>query len=86
MNSSWLTTPIALITTIQPILVIWVVAISFFVAVAGVAVISKGRSWPQIVGLWLLTFVAVSVIGMLSATYIFDVRVVEFEAVSASAE
>lgn len=84
MNSSWLTTPIALITTVQPVLVIWVLAISFFVAVAGVAVVSKGRSWPQIAGMWLFAYVVVTVVGILSATFIFDVQVVEFEAVSAS--
>ena len=82
MKSSWLTTPVALITTFQPVLVLWVLAISFFVALAGVAVVSKGRSWSQIFGLFAVAYMVCSLIGMVSAGFIFNVQVVEFEAIS----
>jgi hypothetical protein len=82
VNSSWLTTPIALVTTFQPVLVIWILAISFFVALAGVAVVSKGRSWGQILALFAVAYFVCSIVGVVSATFIFDIHVVEFEAIS----
>ncbi len=85
MNSSWLTTPVALITEFQPVLVLWILAISFFVALAGVAVVSKGRPWGQIAGLFVVAYIVVSLLGVATATYLFDVQVVKFEVISSAA-
>ncbi|QDG54598.1 hypothetical protein FIV42_28785 [Persicimonas caeni] len=80
MNSSSFE-PYTIITTVQPLLMLWVLAISFFTTLAVVAVLSKGRSWYELACFFLLIFVATTVLGLTGAHFVmgvkwFDVQVI----------
>lgn len=74
--------PYTIITTVQPLLVIWVLAISFFVTLAAVAVISKGRSWYELACIFLLAFVVISLVGLFGTHLVLGIRLVDLEVIS----
>jgi len=69
----------------QPFLVAWVMSIAFFLTLAVVAVISKGRHWYELACLFLLAFLIFCAIGIVGAQVFFDVKMLDFEFISLSA-
>lgn len=76
------TKPVALITTFQPYLMAWLLAISFFLTLTFVAVISKGRNWKELLAAFLLGYVVLILASIISTNFIADIQVVAFEVVS----
>ena len=74
--------PVAIITTLQPILVLWLMAISFFVTLAVVAIVSKGRKWYELTCIFLLSFLLSFGLGLTLSTWILDISVVQVEMIS----
>lgn len=74
--------PVAVITTLQPVLVVWLLAISFFVSLAVVAVFSKGRRWYELASLFFVVFLLVSALGVGVSGWMLDVTVFEIEVIS----
>jgi len=73
--------PIAFITTLQPYLLGWVLAISFFLTMAFVAIISKNRTWKEI-ALWFAgSWVVITVIVMLCTSMVLNIHVMDLEVV-----
>lgn len=77
----WIMYPVAFVTTVQPYLLGWVLAIAFFITLAVVAALSRGRSWRQIVSWFVLVFLGVGVVATLAVTYVVDIHVIEVEVV-----
>ncbi len=73
--------PMAFITTIQPYLFGWVLAISFFITLAAVALLSRGKELKQIALLSVGCFVVVSVIVTLCTSMVLEIHVMEVEMV-----
>ncbi len=76
--------PVAVVTTVQPYLLLWVVGITFFVTVTLVAVISRGRSWQQLVVIFFGAFTLLAVTSVISTRYVIDVHVVDIEVIGSS--
>lgn len=66
----------------QPFLVGWVMSIAFFLTLAVVAVVSKGRRWYELACLFLLAFLVFCAIAIVGAQVFFDVKMLEFEVIS----
>jgi hypothetical protein len=81
--TSLLTDPIAVVARVQPLLVLWLLAISFFATLSGVAIVSKGRSWYELACLFLLGYVVCSVVTLAGAHLLFEVTVVSWEIIAA---
>lgn len=75
--------PVAVVTTIQPYLLAWVVAITFFVSLTLVAVISRGRSLKQFVGIFVVCFFVLLTATTLSTRWVVDIHVVDVEFIRA---
>jgi hypothetical protein len=73
--------PMAFITTIQPYLFAWVMAISFFITLAVVALLSRRKTWKQTAALSVGCFVVISVIVALCTSMLLDIHVMEVEMV-----
>ena len=71
--------PVAFVTTVQPYLLAWVLAISFFVTMALVALMSKGKTWKQIAWMSVLSYGVVSIVTLLATTYFLDIQVIDLE-------
>jgi hypothetical protein len=78
--------PVAVIATVQPMLLMWLVAIGFFVTVAVVAWLSRGRSWAQLFNLFIAIFVATSLSCVGAVQWLTSIDVVQIEIVSVSTE
>jgi hypothetical protein len=74
--------PYTIITTVQPLLLVWVLAISFFTTLAVVAIISKGRTWYELACFFLLIFVATSIFGLFGAHVIMGVEWFDMQIIS----
>lgn len=74
--------PVTVVTTIQPLLVLWVVAIAFFVTLAFVAVISRGRSWYELGCIFFLLFLATSAFGLFGTHLVLGVDLIALEVIS----
>lgn len=80
---SWMK-PVAVVTTVQPYLLLWVVGITFFVTVTLVAVISRGRSWKELVVIFFSAFFILTITSLISTRYAIDVHVVDIEVIGSS--
>lgn len=76
---------LTIITTLQPFLVAWVMSIAFFLTLAVVAVLSKGRRWYELACLFLLSFLLFSSLGIVGAHLLLDIRVLDFEFIALNA-
>lgn len=74
--------PVTVVTTLQPMLLAWLAAIAFFVTLAIVAILSRGRQWYELACLFLILFVGFASTNIFVANWVLDVRVVEFNAIS----
>ncbi len=74
--------PVAIITTLQPVLVAWLTAISFFVTLAAVAMLSKGRKWYELACMFAVCFVLTASIGLGIGHWVLEVTLLEVEVVS----
>ncbi|MFB6263163.1 MAG: hypothetical protein ABEL76_05980 [Bradymonadaceae bacterium] len=74
-----LSDPIAVVTTLQPILVFWVAGINFFVTLALVALFSRGRRWHELLSMFVVGFVVLTALGIVGTEYLLDLSVVQFE-------
>ena len=81
MNTGELMRPAAVILEMSPLLVIWVLAISFFVTVAATAIVSRGRRWYELGCIFLLGFLLLSSVAMAAAHYLFDTTIVTVEVI-----
>lgn len=77
------TKPIALITTVQPYLLVWVLGITFFVTLTMVAIISRGRSWRQLITIFCVSFILLSLASIISTRFTADVQVIDVEIIVA---
>lgn len=76
--------PVAIITTMQPLLVVWLLAISFFVTLAVVAMLSRGRKWFELACMFLVCFVFLSAVGVGVSYWLLEVSVFQVEVISAA--
>lgn len=76
--------PVAIITTMQPLLVVWLLAISFFVTLAVVAMLSRGRKWFELACMFLVCFVVLSAVGVGVSYWLLEVAVLQVEVISAT--
>ena len=74
--------PLAIVTTMQPVLVVWLSAISFFVTLALVAILSKGRRWYELACMFFVGFVVLSATGLAVSNWVLEVTVFEVEVIS----
>lgn len=74
--------PVAVITTLQPVLVAWLLAISFFVTLAVVAVVSKGRRWYELACMFFVVFLLLAGVGLAATNWLLEVTVFEVEVIS----
>ncbi len=81
MNSSSFE-PYTIITTVQPLLIVWVLAISFFTTMAVVAIVSKGRSWYELACFFLLVFVFTTAMGLTGAHFVMGVKWFDVQVIS----
>lgn len=75
--------PVAIITTMQPLLVVWLLAISFFVTLAVVAMLSRGRKWFELACMFMVCFVVLSAVGVGVSYWLLEVTVFQVEVISA---
>lgn len=72
---------VVLITTVQPELIGWVAAISFFMSVAFTAVISPNRQWFELVVIFGICFlVCLGLVGVF-VQWIAGIPLIEVEAI-----
>lgn len=76
--------PIAFITTIQPWLAAWVLSISFFLTMLFVALMSRGRTFKQVVALALVGYAAMTIVVGLGTSFFMGLKMVTVEVVSVS--
>lgn len=76
--------PVALVTTVQPYLLLWVLAITFFVCLTLIAVVSKGRTWKQLLGIFALCYVVLAITTVISTRFVVDIQVVDVEVISSA--
>ena len=74
--------PVVFVTTLQPVLVFWLAAITFFVALAVVAVFSAGRRWYELAALFLVAYLTLFSITSVVATWATQIKVVDVEVIS----
>ena len=74
--------PVVFITTIQPLLVGWVLAIAFFVTLALVAMVSRDRRWYELTCLFITAFVLLAAVSLAITGIFVDVRVVDLEIIT----
>jgi hypothetical protein len=74
--------PLTIITTIQPVLVLWIVAIAFFVTLAIIAILSKGRRWYELACLFFLCFMVICAAGLFGTHLVLDIQLLELEVIS----
>lgn len=74
---------VVFITSVQPELLIWIGAISFFVSLAATAVVSPGRQWFELVVIFGLCFGFNVLIVGAGVHLVTDVDVIAVEAVHA---
>ncbi len=71
---------VVVITTVYPELLAWVAAISGFVSLAATAVISPNRRWFELLVIYLLFFVANTLLVGFIVQLVTDVSLVTLEA------
>lgn len=76
------TQPLAIITTVQPFLLFWTMAIAFFLTLTLVAVISKGRTWKEIGAIFALSYLVVVLLTLFTSEVIVGVDILRFESVT----
>lgn len=73
--------PMAFITTVQPYLFAWALAISFFLTITVVALLSRDKSWKQIAALAIGGYFVMTVIVTLCTSVFLDLQVMQVEMV-----
>lgn len=73
--------PVAFVTTVQPYLFAWVLAISFFLSLTFVALVSRTRDWKQVLLTFAGTYAVMTVIVTLCTSVFLDIRVMDVEVV-----
>ncbi len=74
--------PVAVITTVQPILLMWVLAIAFFVTMTLVALFSKNRTWKEILIMFIVGYFGVVLVTLVSSELVVGVDVLQVELIS----
>lgn len=74
--------PVTIVTTVQFFLIGWVMSIAFFVSMALVAIVSKGRRWYEILGMFAVGFLLLSLVGVVGTQWIFGVHMIEVDFIS----
>ena len=76
--NKWLQ-PVVFIWTVQPYLLVWLIAISFFVALTVVALLAKGKTWGQLILMLLSGWAVISLGSLLMTQLVFDLQVLSLE-------
>jgi hypothetical protein len=71
--------PVVFITTVQPFLVLWVSGVCFFVTLAAVAILSRGRHWYELACLFLLFFLLTTTVGLWGTSKVMDLKLFDLE-------
>lgn len=74
--------PVAFITTVQPWIAAWVLAISFFLTLLVVALVSRGRTARQVATMFALGYVATVIVVALTTSALLGFQAVQLEVVS----
>lgn len=69
------------IASIQPFLVLWVAAITFFLAMAATAMLSVDRPWHELVVIFQLSYIIFFFIAFFSAQWLADVEIIQIETI-----
>lgn len=72
---------LVVITTIQPLLLLWLGAISFFISLAVTAMLSRGRRWFELVVIFALAFAVFVILGGVFFQWILGVQIFQLEAI-----
>jgi len=75
--------PIAVIAELQPRLLLWLMAIAFFVAMGGSAWFSRERTWGQVFNLFVVIFLVAWVVAIVVVDLGTAVEIVRVEVVAA---
>lgn len=73
--------PVAFVLTVQPWLLIWVLATSFFVTVSIIAVWSRGKTVREVIKRALITYPIVAALGAIAVTIATGWSVAEVETI-----
>ena len=77
------TKPVAVVTTLQPYLLAWVVGITFFVTLTLVAMISRGRTFKELAAIFVGCFLLLLTATTLSTRWVVDIQIVDVEIIRA---
>lgn len=78
--------PIAVIAELQPRLLLWLMAIAFFVAVGGSAWFSRERTWGQLFNLFMAIFLAAWIVAIFVVDLGTAIDIVRVEVVAAGVQ
>lgn len=73
--------PVAVITTLQPLLLFWAMSIAFFVTLTIVALVSKNRTWREVGFLFFVSYILVMACTLLASEFVVGVEIFRFELV-----
>lgn len=74
-----LSKPVVFITTLQPFLLLWVASVCFFVTLAVVAMLSKGKLWYELGCMFALLFLVTTVIGLYGTSWVMGLKIFDLE-------
>lgn len=74
-----LSQPVVFITTLQPFLLLWVASVCFFLTLAAVAIISKGKHWYELGCLFVLIFAVTTVVGLYGTSWFMGLKIYDVE-------
>ena len=72
---------LVVITTIQPFLLAWVAAISFFLTLAITAMLSVDRRWHELVVIFGLGFLVIFPSALWVTQWIVDIEIIQLETI-----
>lgn len=78
--------PIAVIATLQPRLLLWLMAIAFFVGMGGAAWFSRERTWGQVFNLFVAIFLVAWIVAIVVVDLGTAIDIVRMEVVDAGAQ
>ncbi|MFU8806655.1 MAG: hypothetical protein ACNA8W_22795 [Bradymonadaceae bacterium] len=76
-----LSQPVVFITTIQPFLLLWVVSVCFFITLAAVAMLSRGRRWFELGAMFVVIFGLTTVVGLAGTSAFLDITIFDVEVI-----
>lgn len=72
---------VVVITTLQPLLLLWLAAISFFISLALTAMVSPNRRWFELTVIFAILYLVNLLLGGLIIQGFFGIEMVQLEAI-----